>query len=247
MPRLLPHRGLLDAVRDRVAQQVLERRQHRLEHLPVDLVALAVDDELRLLAGVGARLTHDALQARHVPVERHHARLHEAVLQIGSHARLLRQQRVGLVREAVQQLVDARDVVRRLRERARQLLNRRVAIELERVEAALDVRIVLVAVQDLRLGLGLELAQLLAQARNRAAELAQVKLDRVQLLAQPRLEDVDLAGAVQQHVEQAGIDARRLGALGGTLLDGRGAARARCDGGRGGGVGGATRAATTCR
>ena len=89
-------------MRDRVAQQVLEGRQHRLEHLPVDLVALAVDDELRLLARVGARLPHDALQARHVPLERHHARLHEPGLQIGRHARLLRQQRVGFVREAVQ-------------------------------------------------------------------------------------------------------------------------------------------------
>ena len=57
--------------------------------------------------------------------------------------------------------------------------------------------------QNLRLGLGLELAQLLAQPRNRAAELAQVELDRVQLLAQPRLEDVDLAGAVQQRIEQS--------------------------------------------
>ena len=38
------------------------------------------------------------------------------------------------------QLVDARDVVRRFRERARELLNRRVAVELERIEAALDRR-----------------------------------------------------------------------------------------------------------
>ncbi len=118
-----------------------------------------------------------------VPLERHHARLHEAGLQIGSDARLLRQQRVRLVREAVQQLVDAGDVVGGFRQRARQLLNRGVAVELERVEAALDVGVVLVAMQDLRLGLGFELAQLLAQARDRAAELAQVELDRVQLLA----------------------------------------------------------------
>ena len=99
---LAPHAGLLDTVRDRVAQQMLERRQHRLEHLPVDLVAFAFDDELRLLTRVGARLTHDALQARHVPLERHHARLHEPALQIRGHARLLRQQRIGFVREAVQ-------------------------------------------------------------------------------------------------------------------------------------------------
>ena len=151
---------------------MLERRQHRLEHLAVDLVGLSVDDEVRLLAGVGTGLPHDALQPRHVPVERHHARLHEAVLQIRSHSSLLGQQRVGLVREAVQQLVDARDVVRGFRERARELLDRRIAVELERVEAAFDVGIVLVPVQDLRFRLGFELAQLLAQARHGAAELA---------------------------------------------------------------------------
>ncbi len=109
----------LDAVRNRVAQQVLERRQHRLEHLPVDLVVLAVDDQLGLLAGVGAGLAHDALQARQVPLERHHARLHEAALQVGRDPGLLRQQRVGLVRETVQELVDARDVVGGFRKRAR--------------------------------------------------------------------------------------------------------------------------------
>ncbi len=132
-----------------------------------------------------------------VALERHHARLHETVLQVRGYSRLLRQQRVGFVREAVQQLVDARDVVRGLGEGARQLLDRRIPVELERIEAALDLRVVLMAMQDLRLGLGFELAQLLAQPRHRAAELAEMKLDRVQLLGQPRLEDVDLAGAVQ--------------------------------------------------
>ena len=116
------------------------------------------------------------------------------------------------------QLVDARDVVRRFRQRARQLLNRRVAVELERIEAALDLGVVLMPVQNLRLGLGLELAQLLAQPRNRAAELAQVELDRVQLLAQSRLEDVDLAGAVQKRIEQSRVDARSFGTFGAALL-----------------------------
>ena len=41
-----------------------------------------------------------------------------------------------------------------------------------------------------------------------------MELDRVQLLGQPRLEDVDLAGAVQQRIEQPRIDARRFRALG---------------------------------
>ena len=44
----------LDAVHDRVAQHVLERRQHALEHLAVELAGRALDDELGLLAGLGA-------------------------------------------------------------------------------------------------------------------------------------------------------------------------------------------------
>jgi hypothetical protein len=154
-------------------------------HLAVDLVALAFDRKLGVFARVAARLADDALQARQMALEWDHASLHESALQIRGDARLLRQQRIGFIRQPVQQLVDARDVVRGFCERARQLLNRGIAIELERVEAAFDVRIVLVAVQNLRLGLRLELAKLLAQTQHRAAELAQMEFDRMQLLAQP--------------------------------------------------------------
>ena len=67
--------------------------------------------------------------------------------------------------------------------------------------------------QDLRLGFGLQVAQLLAQARDGCPELAQMKLDRVQLLLEARLKDADLAGAVEKRIEERGIDARRFGAL----------------------------------
>ncbi len=206
---------------------MLEGRQHALEHLPVDLVVLALDEELGGLAGVGSRLTDNAREPRDMPLERHHPRLHQAVLKLGRDSRLLSQQRLGLVREAAKQLVDARDVVRRLGERARQLLNRRVAIELERIETGVARDVVLMSMEDLRLGLGLELAELIAQPRHRRAELAEMELDRLQLLREPRLENVDLARAVQKHVEQCRVDARSLGTFRGTpvrcgrLRDGR--------------------------
>ena len=75
--------------------------------------------------------------------------------------------------------------------------------------------LVLVAVQDLRLGLDLELAQLLLQARHRARQLAQIEFDRAELLLQPRARDADLAGVVEQLIEQLGADARHLDAIGG--------------------------------
>jgi len=141
---------------------MLERREHRLEHLTIDLAVLSIDDEIRELARVLASLANDPCESRHVTLEGHHARLHEPALQLCGDARLLGQQRIRFVGEPVQQLVDARHVICGLRKGARQLLDRRVAIELERIEAALHIDVVLVAVQDLRLGLGFQLAQLIA-------------------------------------------------------------------------------------
>src|SRR5690606_23127771 len=81
------------------------------------------------------------------------------------------------------------------------------------------------SVEDLRLGLGLELAQLLPQPRHRLTELAEMEIDRMELLVQPRLEDVDLAGAVQQRVEERRVDAGRLRPLRGASVGLRGPRR----------------------
>ena len=128
--------GLLDTVHDRITQHVLERRQHALQHLAIELAGGAFDDELGALAGVGRGLPHDTRESLHVALEGHHARPHEAVLQLGDGARLLLQQGLRVLRQVLQQLLDARDVVRGLGQRARELLDRGVAVELERVELA---------------------------------------------------------------------------------------------------------------
>ena len=108
-------------------------------------------------------------EALHVALERHHARAHEAVLQFGDDARLLQQQVLRFARQVLEQLLDAADVAGGLGERARELLDRRIAVELQRVEIRRGAAaFVLVAVQDLRLGLDLELAQLLLEPRDGA-------------------------------------------------------------------------------
>ncbi len=67
---------------------------------------------------------------------------------------------VSLVRFS-SRLLDAAHVVGGFGQRARELLDRRIAVELERIEvAALAAALFLVAMQDLRLGFELELAQL---------------------------------------------------------------------------------------
>ena len=205
--------GLLDAVHHGVAQHVLERRQHALEHLAVELAGGALDDELGALAGVGRGLAHDAREALHVALERHHAGAHQTVLQLGDGARLLLQQVLRVLGEVLEQLLDAGDVVGGLGERARELLDGGVAIELERIEFAAVRGLVLVPVQDLRLGLDLEAAQLLLEARHRARQLAEVEVERAELLLEARARDARLAGDVQQLIEQLRVDARHFLAL----------------------------------
>ena len=216
LPRLHALVGLLDAVHDGVAQHVLERRQHALEHLAVELAGGALDAELGALAGVGGGLAHDARQALHVALERHHARAHQAVLQLGDGARLLLQQVLRVLGEVLEQPLDAGHVVGGLGERARELLDRGVAVELERIEvAAVRAGLVLVPVQDLRLGLDLEVAQLLLQARHRARQLAEVEVERAELLLEAGARDAGFARDVEQLVEQLGVDARHFHALAG--------------------------------
>ena len=184
----------LDAVHDGVAQHVFERRQHALEDLPVELSGCALHDELGALAAIGCRLPHDAGEALretglenfnidliaglpgealHMALERHHARAHQAVLQLRDRARLLGQKIGRILRQGLKELLDARDIARRLGECARELLDRRVTVELERIEIApMRDAALLVTVKNLRLGLDLKLAQLLLQACHRARQLA---------------------------------------------------------------------------
>ena len=158
-------------------------------------------------------LAHEAAQALHVRSNgTMRVRMRPFCSSVDD-ARLLQQQVLRLAGQVAEQAFDAADVADRLGERARQLLNRRIAIELERIEVRAARVLFLVAVQDLRFGFELELAQLLAQARDRAAEFGEVELDRAHLLLEARAEDADFAGVVEQLVEQVGVDARELLAL----------------------------------
>ncbi len=150
--RCAPLRGL-DAVHDGIAQHVLERRHHALEHLPVELRGGPLHDEFRALAGVVGRLAHQARQPLHMALERHHARAHQAVLQLGDDARLLGQQILRLAGQRLEQALDARHVARGLGERARVLLQRRITVQFQRIEVVAPRLVVLMAIEDLRFGL----------------------------------------------------------------------------------------------
>src|SRR6185437_13622066 len=148
-------------------------------------------------------------QVRHHGLERHHARAHQAVLQIGVHPRLLQQQRFGLARLVIQDVLDRSQVGHRLGQRARVLLQVREAVEFQRVErgAFAGFVLALVARQDLGFGFDLELAQLFAQAQHRLVQFDQVEAEVADLLLQARAIDRGLACGIDQRIEQVGTHA----------------------------------------
>src|SRR5256886_12438769 len=99
------------------------------------------------------------------------------------------------------------------RSRPRVLLDGGIAVELERIELAAVRAFVLVLVQDLRLGLDLETAQLLLEARHRTRQLTEVEIERAELLLEARTRNARLARDVQHLVDQIRVHARHLLAL----------------------------------
>jgi len=84
------------AVGHGVAQHVFQRRDHAVEDVAVQFAVGTFQGQVDLLAGIHAGLADHAAQARHQAIERHHARAHQAILQLGADARLLLQQRIVL-------------------------------------------------------------------------------------------------------------------------------------------------------
>ena len=78
----------LDAVRDAVAQQVLEGAGHAVEHAAVDFDRAADDVEADLLAGFLRGQADDAVEAVREALELDHARAQQVVLQVARQARL---------------------------------------------------------------------------------------------------------------------------------------------------------------
>ena len=206
---------------DGIAQHVLQRRNHPLQHLPIEFRGGALHRKLRPFAGIVRRLPHQSRQALHVALEGHHARAHQTVLQLGDDPRLLRQQALRLARQSLQQSLNTGDVARSLGKRARELLQRGVAVQFEWIEIIPPRFDTLVPVQYLRFGLHLQAAQLLLQARDGSRQLGQIEINRIDLLIQAGAKDADLAGIVEHRVEQFGIHARHFHPLHGGRLAAR--------------------------
>ncbi len=102
--------GVLDPVVDGVAQHVLQRRNDPLQHRAVQLAFGVVDAQLDRLVQFGADLAYHPVQSRHHALERHHAGLHEAFLQLGVDPRLLQQQGLGIAIALAQGVLQIQEV-----------------------------------------------------------------------------------------------------------------------------------------
>ena len=145
-----------------IAHQVFEWRGDFVEYGAIHFGLAAIQVELRFASGFFGGLPHHAVQTFGQRVERHHADVHEFLLQITRHARLQQQCAVGFVEAGKQVVLSRGDVVDTFRHQAGELLQTRETVEFERIEVTfLDLR---QARMHLRFSLDFELAQLRAQS-----------------------------------------------------------------------------------
>ena len=194
-----------------VAQHVFQRCGHALQHVAVKFALGALELELGLLAGVAGRLSDHPAQTRHQRIERQHARAHQAFLQLGTHPRLLQQQGFVLAGQVVHRAMQAHQVGRGFRQRARELLQGAEAVEFQRVEVGVaGVVFALVARDDLRFSFRIQAAQLVAQADVGLFHFRGGAAERAELLFQAGAVGRDLACVVHQAVQQVGTNAHLL-------------------------------------
>ena len=197
-----PLAAAFDAVHDRVAQQVLERRRHFLQHAAVDLDTAAADVEADPLVDFLCGLARDAIQPFGDAAELHHAHPHQVLLQVARQARLLLQVVAGLLDATRHVLLHRGDVGNGFGNHAAQFLQPGKAVELERIEAAFGglrhLRI------DLRFGLDFQFTQLRTQARHVFGQLGQRLLQPGHAVLDTRAGNRHFAGLVDQAVDDVG-------------------------------------------
>ena len=149
------------------------------------------------IAQAAASLHHSisadhALEAPDLTRKRHHQRPHQVLLHLGTDAPLLQQQRLRLGYQAVHAVMQGTEVPNRFVERARQLLHARVPVHFQRVEitgipVGRGCGTGKPARTDLGIGLGTELAQLLAESIDRLLQRADEALYQAKTLGRNRV------------------------------------------------------------
>jgi hypothetical protein len=110
-----PQPRQFDAVGDRITQHVLQRDGNPFQHVAIEVIAGTRHAQLQagFLAGLGGGRTDHAAQARSGTAERRHAGLHQAFLEFGTDAGLLRQEPLGLAYGFLQHFVQVEQIAGR--------------------------------------------------------------------------------------------------------------------------------------
>ena len=122
------------AVCDGIAQQMFKRRDHFFQHAAIHFYLLANDLQAGFLTHVLGGTAHGTVQAVGDAGQRHHTNMHQCLLQITRHARLLGQRGLGFVQANREVLLHRADVVDALRDHAGELLQAGETVELQRIE-----------------------------------------------------------------------------------------------------------------
>ena len=202
--------GVFDAVHHGVAQQVFEGGGHAVEHTPVHLDRTAGNVQRDLFAGFLRGLAHHGVQAFGDAFKLHHPCTQQVALQFTGLAALGDQVVLGAFQRALQAALHGGHVVDRLGHHAGQFLHAGEAVEFERVECGVGVFGLRQTRLHLRLGLHLDVAQLLAQTVQVARQVAQGAPHLAQPHVQARPRDHHFAHLVDQAVEQCRTHPHRL-------------------------------------
>ncbi|MPM16284.1 hypothetical protein SDC9_62662 [bioreactor metagenome] len=208
------HVRAFDTVAHAVAQQVFERWRHPVQHATVHFNGAAGDVQLDLLAGFLGRLAHQRVQALGDAVELHHARAQQVALQLAGLAALVDQVVFRTFHGTLQIALHGGHVVHRLGHHAREFLHAGEAVKLQRIEARRSVLGQRQTRLHLRLGLHLDVAQLLAQTLQVAGQIVQRTAHLRHANVQTRTRNHHLARLVDQTIQQLRTHAHALARMG---------------------------------
>ena len=196
-----------DAVGERVADHVFQRRQDVFQQAAFDFDFAAFKDEVDVFADAFRRLFDQATQARFVDVKAHQLRGQQVVLDAALDDALLRREVAQDDVVLAQRVLQVLEVVNGLGELARELLDFGEAVHFQRVEVGVVFALLFATVEHLRFGFAVQTAHLFGDAGGDAGQFVQVEFRFADDVFHARTHDGGLAGHRDHFVKQLRIDA----------------------------------------
>ena len=189
-------------MRDGIAQEVLDRAGHFLQHGTIEFHLAAADVEVGFLAQLLGRLPHDPVQPVGHRIEGNHAHAHQRLREFPVLPRLAGDGGIGMVEIAQKGMLNRGHVVHALGHHAGDFLEARKTVELEGIE--FGVRLVGQGHARLHLGFGLylDLPQLSAQTDYVLGQIEQGSAQGAHLALDARTRNRHFAGFVDQAIDQ---------------------------------------------